>query len=68
MEMGSSQQENFHNEKRFQKRIDIKQNIIRKFLCQMINCEMFQLLISYIVVLLGGMFDCRYLAKSATQG
>ncbi len=29
-------------ENRFQKRIYIKSNIIRKYLCQMINCVIFQ--------------------------
>ena len=37
---------------RFQKRIYIKYDIRKKFVCQMIKCFIFQMVICYIVVLL----------------
>jgi len=58
--MSSAEQEIFHNgndieiESRFQRRIYIIFNIIRKFECQMIYFLIFQIVIYHIVALIDG--------------
>jgi len=59
--MRSAEQTMFHNvnwfeiDNRFQGKIYIISNIIRKFVCQATNCLIFQMAICYIGALLGGM-------------